>query len=248
MTTSAHISAALQPITCATARIARRKKTTAQGGKPIASAAFHTSQKAEAVCADLAALLDMSHGALKAKWQEVYGVPAPKNLSRRLMMYALSYEVQARAYGGLSHSIKQQLRNNAMASSVKAQTAVMPIKLSPGMLLMREWRGVVHVVDQTEDGFMWNGKVHGSLSAIARAITGVRWNGLAFFGLRKRKESRQHILDKCESSPSTKISTQAYDSDCDANLNDRTSGATQLTPTVSFTPSRAPLLTADPAP
>lgn len=190
MTAPAPASTAAAPITCSPTR---KGITVQQSSTSVSS---RSTQQADAVDVEISALLAMSHGDLKERWQQVCGAPAPKNLSRRLMMYALVYEVQVKAYGELSRAVKQQLHDIAVPSSSKGQAATTPVKLSPGTRLMREWRGVVHVVDRTAEGFMWNGKIYGSLSAIARTITGVRWNGLAFFGLRKRQVSRQPSPDK----------------------------------------------------
>ncbi len=188
MTAPASASIAAVPAPRSPTRVTRRKRITAQ--QPSTSVSSRSTKQADAVDVEISALLAMPVGDLKERWQKMYGTPAPKNLSRRLMVYALGYEMQARAYGGLRRAVKQQLRDIAMPSSAKGRAVIPPIMLSSGTRLMREWRGVVHVVDRTEDGFMWNGKIYGSLSAIARAITGVRWNGLAFFGLRKRANTR----------------------------------------------------------
>ncbi len=166
-----------------------------------ATAGSRDALKADAMRIELTALQSMSHDALKEHWRNVFGVSAPHNLSRRLLIHALAYELQIRTYGGLKKEVRQTLQDAINAVSAKSVSSVSlqnnpdhrtpppSIALSPGTRLMREWRGVVHVVDRVEDGFMWNGKAYGSLSAIARAITGVRWNGLAFFGLRKRNKS-----------------------------------------------------------
>ena len=176
------------PVPGSPTRVIRRKGITAQ--QSSTSVSSRSTQQAGAVDVEISALLAMPYRTLKKKWFETFGAPPPHNLSRRLMMNALAYEVQVKAYGGLGRAVKQQLHDIAMPPSSKEQAATTPVKLSPGTRLMREWRGVVHVVDVMEGGFMWNGKIYGSLSAIARAITGVRWNGLAFFGLRKRTDSR----------------------------------------------------------
>ena len=192
-----------------------------------APAGSRTALKAEAAKADIAMLETMIHDSLKEHWLNVFGVSAPHNLSRRLLIHALAYELQVRAGGGLKKAAKQMLadavtatcppltQSGGASADVEGASSITshlndesasdnypaaghapqpPIRsyppaiiLSPGTRLMREWHGVVHVVDVVEGGFMWNGKVHGSLSAIARAITGVRWNGLTFFGLRKRR-------------------------------------------------------------
>ena len=139
----------------------------------------------------LASLQGKAHQELKILWLETFKAAAPKNLSRRSMNHALAYQIQVRAYGGLSKSVQQQLLDRAALSPRQSDTGsrktVSPVTLTPGTRLMREWHGVMHVVDRTTDGFVWNGRTFKSLSAVARAITGARWNGLAFFGLRKKQ-------------------------------------------------------------
>ncbi len=135
---------------------------------------------------DLAALPSLSHQTLKERWAEMFGVTVPAGLSRRLMIYALAYEQQAQQSGRLKPHVRQQLQELAGVgiSSLPVRTA-----LAPGTRLMREWRGTVHVVDVTDDGLVWNGRLFKSLSAIARTITGTRWSGHRFFGLRKRSDA-----------------------------------------------------------
>ena len=93
---------------------------------------------------------------------------------------ALAWETQAKAYGGLSRATRQKLDQLA-AGRTLTSTA------KPGMRLVREWNGTLHVVMVGEDGVIrWNDRVWKSLSEVARAITGTRWSGPAFFGLKKR--------------------------------------------------------------
>jgi hypothetical protein len=88
--------------------------------------------------------------------------------------------LQAKAYGGLSRKTQQRL---AQLAAAKTQTT----DVKPGMRLVREWNGGVHVVDEDESGAIhWNGRTWGSLSEVARAITGTRWSGPAFFGLKRK--------------------------------------------------------------
>ena len=134
--------------------------------------------------ANIATLHALPHAELKEHWIRTIGTAAPKGLSRRLLIHALAYELQTRQQSRLKPAVKRRLRELAShQSSVSSTTS------TPGTRLMREWRGTVHVVDVTEDGLVWNGRVYGSLSAIARTITGTRWSGNRFFGLRKRSDA-----------------------------------------------------------
>ncbi len=129
---------------------------------------------------ELAALTTCSSAQLAERWHEMTGAVVPR-VSRRLLMLALAYELQVGAYGGLSRRAQQRLDQLA-AAKTRTRDA------QPGMRLAREWNGTVHVVTLDDAGTIrWNGKEWRSLSEVARAITGTRWSGPAFFGL-KRKE------------------------------------------------------------
>jgi hypothetical protein len=128
---------------------------------------------------ELAALATMSSAQLHEKWQRLTGRPIPK-VSPSLLRLALGYELQAKVLGGLSRSTQQKLTQLAAA---KTRTSA----IQPGMRLVREWNGAVHVVMVGEDRIIrWNAREWRSLSEVARAITGTRWSGPAFFGLKKK--------------------------------------------------------------
>ena len=122
---------------------------------------------------------------LRARWEEAYGRSPPKSLRRDLLLRALAYHLQEQAYGGLSKTACKQLtRLSVGRSSGSAQPKPAPPRLKPGTRLLREWGGVVHQVTVLEDGFEHRGSRYTSLSQIAREITGARWSGPRFFGLR----------------------------------------------------------------
>lgn len=122
----------------------------------------------------------MDRPALIAAWSDVFGTPVPKRLSSPFLRRFLAFEIQARQFGGLPKGFAGKL---AKATNEKADTKSPALK--PGGRLIREWNGVTHAVDVVEGGFIWDGQRHSSLSAIARAITGARWSGPRFFGLKK---------------------------------------------------------------
>lgn len=127
----------------------------------------------------LAGLATMSPAQLRAKWQAVTGSVVPK-VSPDLLRLALAWEIQARAYGGLSRRTTQLLDQFERGKTRTRET-------SPGMRLVREWNGRAHVVEVGEDKVIrWNGREWRSLSEVARAITGTRWSGPAFFGLKRK--------------------------------------------------------------
>ena len=139
------------------------------------------SRKREKLDVELATLATLSPAQLRSDWVAVTKRPLPR-LSPTMLRLALGYELQARALGGLSRTAQQRLDQAAIA---KTQTR----SARPGMRLVREWQGKVHIVTIGETGEVeWNGKVWRSLSEVARAITGTRWSGPAFFGLKERKE------------------------------------------------------------
>lgn len=140
----------------------------------------------ETVEEQLQAIPHLSRAKLVERWTNIHQRPPPKGLSRRLLEYAAAYDVQAREYGGLKPAIRRKLVQGAAGVETPARPAVAHGKakaLSPGTRLMREWRGRTYRVDVLETGFLCDGAHYGSLSQIARAITGARWSGPRFFGL-----------------------------------------------------------------
>ena len=138
-----------------------------------------------AVLAQVAALPALTTDKLKALWRELYdSEPPPYN--RTFLVKRLAYRLQELAYGGLSPQAEQRLDDLADEidgkKKPKAKDSATPVT---GTRLMREWQGVMHEVTVLADGFDWQGRRYASLSAVARAITGTRWNGPLFFGLRK---------------------------------------------------------------
>ena len=146
------------------------------------------------VLARLAALKDMTVGELKAQWQALIGTPAPNN-SRSFLEQRIAYRIQELTWGGLAKPVTRLL--DALADEVegkKVRHSVISDPRNPviGTRLVREWDGAEHVITVMTDGFNWQGRRYKSLSAIARDITGTRWNGYRFFGLRdiKRGDAR----------------------------------------------------------
>jgi hypothetical protein len=143
----------------------------------------------EPILARLAALKNMTVNQLKAEWQALFDAPAPNN-SRTFLESRLAYRIQELTYGGPDKQTRRLL--DLLADEVegtltrKAQIAD-PRNPVVGTKLIREWDGIAHTVTVLKEGFEWGGQRYKSLSAVARAITGTRWNGYRFFGLRERK-------------------------------------------------------------
>jgi len=138
------------------------------------------------VLARLAALKGMSVRELKAEWEKLFGTDAPNN-SRSFLEQRLAYRIQELTWGGPSKPVTRLL--DALADEVegkKVRKSVISDPRNPviGTRLVREWNGAEQVITVLKDGFDWQGRRYKSLSAIARDITGTRWNGYRFFGLR----------------------------------------------------------------
>jgi hypothetical protein len=136
---------------------------------------------------EIAHLRDLDASALRLRWREVAGKAAAPGLRGELLVRALAYAIQEKAFGGLSLAATKRLQ--AIAREGKAAVGAppnakpsAPRKLMPGTRLIREWRGVMHEVIVIPDGFLWQGATYPSLSTVAKAITGTIWNGWVFFG------------------------------------------------------------------
>jgi hypothetical protein len=131
-------------------------------------------------------------GMLRKRWRVVFGQPAPPHLPRHLLFRILAYRLQAKILGDLDGESQRLL--DASGSPEQAAHRAIQVRrsvarLRPGTILGREWNGRLHRVTVLADGFAWNGKTYPSLSTIALAITGTRWNGPRFFGLRASTKS-----------------------------------------------------------
>ena len=118
--------------------------------------------------------------ALVSLWKKEMEADPPKGISRSLLLRSLAWQVQANAKGGLSQRTRKQLRTYAEAQAKMKLRRV----AKPGTRLVREWNGVSHVVDVTDQGPVYLGQTYSSLTAVARHITGAHWSGPRFFGLR----------------------------------------------------------------
>jgi Protein of unknown function (DUF2924) len=141
---------------------------------------------------EITQLRDFDIGMLRKRWQVVFGRPAPPHLPRHLVFRILAYRLQAEVLGDLDGESQRLL--DASGSPEQAARQAMQVRrttatLRPGTILEREWNGRLHRVTVLADGFAWDGKTYPSLSAIALVITGTRWSGPRFFGLRDKTAS-----------------------------------------------------------
>jgi DUF2924 family protein len=134
----------------------------------------------------LKALPGLTAPELRALWKETFGRPHPGWVQKDFLVRALAYHFQEKAYGGLSPATRKRLLRYAEEVETKGTISGLDSpRLKPGTRLVRGWRGETHVVSVLDQGFEYRDKRYPSLSEIARLITGTRWSGPAFFGLKK---------------------------------------------------------------
>src|SRR5580704_1589437 len=127
----------------------------------------------------LEALRRLSRAKLRTLWTNELSETPPSSLGRDILALGIAYARQERLYGGLSRRVVKELERLgacALSNGAEAELSTDPIPRA-GTILVREWHGVTRHVTVTDDGFLWNGNPHRSLSGIARAITGTTWNG-----------------------------------------------------------------------
>jgi hypothetical protein len=140
----------------------------------------------ERLSARIEALPNLNKAQLIAIWAENFSNDPPSTLRKELMVPLLAYRMQEREFGGLSHTARRRLREIALSlkgngpSQEKSDSAP-----QTGARLIRLWRGETHEVISTGSGYAYRGQTYSSLSRIAREITGTRWSGPLFFGVRK---------------------------------------------------------------
>jgi hypothetical protein len=144
----------------------------------------------------LADLQNRSTPELRAEWRSLYRTDPPTRLSRDLLLRGVAFRWQERLQGGLTIATKRRLDALAAQLDGKAASAFTPSPiLKPGTRLVREWHGRAHAVIVLEDGFEYQGRRYPSLSRIAALITGTRWSGPVFFGLKRRPATASERSD-----------------------------------------------------
>jgi hypothetical protein len=143
---------------------------------------------------EIAHLRGLDLKGLRARWQSVLQRPAPVHLPRHLLFAVVAYRIQVDRLGDLDHETKQVLDRTDAKDIGAAMSARLVsfdqkrIELTPGTVLVREWDRRSQRVMVMVDGFAWNGGTYDSLSKVAFAITGTKWNGPRFFGLRDKAD------------------------------------------------------------
>ena len=147
--------------------------------------------------ANISGLCEIDSVTLRARWQKLYGSEAPKRIGRDLLIRAIAYRMQEEAQGGPKPALRRRLKKMAKDLKTQGDRAITSQpRIKPGTRLLREWKGETHSVTALEEGFEFQGARYKSLSEIAREITGTRWSGPAFFGL---KQSKRVVSTPCQS-------------------------------------------------
>ena len=138
--------------------------------------------------AELDRLASMPIVELRVRWRALFKSEPPKAFGPDLLRRSIAYRIQEDAYGGLDRPTKRVLRQLKAQMRKTPGKITLPRRIKAGAVLVRRWKGESHRVMALDEGFAYEGKTYESLSVIAREITGTRWNGPRFFGLRGQKE------------------------------------------------------------
>jgi len=137
---------------------------------------------------EIARLRGLDLDGLRLAWRAMFGRTAAAHLSKHILLRILAYRLQAESFGDLSRSTIQILEGAARKTNTDGiSPASSAGGLRSGTVLIREHEGKRHHVMVVPDGFAWSGKTYPSLSRVAYAITGTKWNGPRFFGLREKR-------------------------------------------------------------
>ena len=133
---------------------------------------------------------------LRVDYREVFRNDPPKAFGPDLLRRSIAHRIQEKAYGGLSRSTQRLLDQLMKAYAAKpGGKIVLPRRIKPGSVLVRAWKGKSHRVTVLADGFVYDGDTYSNLSEITVLITGTRWNGPRFFGLRSKAEDSSEPAD-----------------------------------------------------
>ncbi len=150
------------------------------------------SASPSALVREIDELQEATSANLKQRWRALYRSEPPRRISRDLMIRALAYRIQEKVLGGLQPSTRRLLTKVAADASARRpiQWAPEPTTLKPGTVLLRDWHGTQHQVIVRENGIVFNGKQYKSLSQVAHRITGTKWSGPLFFGLKANRQEQ----------------------------------------------------------
>ena len=146
----------------------------------------------EALAAEIEDLSKADIKELRERWKTMYGRAPSPEIGRSFLTRAIAYRLQERAYGGLKPSTRRLLARVAEETATGSSKSPQTQMAQSGTILIREWQGTAHRVTMLDDGVSFNGKRYRSLSEVAREITGSRWSGPRFFGLRTPVMEHNH--------------------------------------------------------
>jgi hypothetical protein len=136
---------------------------------------------------ELAGLSALDRKELVEKWRSLYKTGPPVGSQNKFLLYAVAHRMQEKALGGLKPATRRFLEKAAQNNDASKQQLLPTISIKPGTRMLREWHGVTYEVIILESRVLCNGKYYRSLSEVARYITGTRWSGPLFFGLKKQE-------------------------------------------------------------
>jgi hypothetical protein len=145
----------------------------------------------ETLASEIASLSKLGIDELRERWKAMFGKAPSRHISRSFLTRAIAYRFQEKAFGGLKPSSRRLLEEFAHDGADGSAAAAAPSRIvRPGAVLVREWCGISHQVSVLEKGFCFRDRHYRSLTEVAREITGTRWSGPLFFGLKRSQESR----------------------------------------------------------
>jgi Protein of unknown function (DUF2924) len=130
---------------------------------------------------------------LKNRWRSLYGTKPPQKIHRSLLIAAVAHRMQENALGALKSSVRRHLMQAANNPATPRPSPHYPsLRPRAGTVLVRDWGGITHQAKVLEDGILFRSKRYKSLSEVARVITGSRWSGPLFFGLKSAAKEQNH--------------------------------------------------------
>ena len=151
------------------------------------SLSANEEKDASTIETEIAHITSLGVAELRLRWQETFKKNVPAALTKDLLARMICWRIQEEAFGGLDRATLKILDSYARGKPVEPSHHR---RLKPGTVLVREYQGTRHDVSVSADGYLWQGETYTSLTTIARAITGSKWNGPRFFGLREKGRAR----------------------------------------------------------
>lgn len=152
-----------------------------------------TKRRSDMLKGQLDRLSKLDRAQLRERWRNSFGSDPPEKISDLLMQQAIAHRLQIQHFGGLNFSTRRTLKRVLEQSgAARLKTRMRSKSITNGTVLVRQWHGATHQVTATEKGMLYRGKLFRSLSEVARKITGTRWSGPLFFGLRTASAESKH--------------------------------------------------------